>query len=212
VNALARRAVWLLVSLAVVIVAGLGLRSVSTLFSGEDLTLVRGLAGDRTAWETALAHGASWLGRSSVLVPAAVVIAVAAAWRRRASRGVAVVVGMLGAIIIQNVDKGLIGRPRPPVHELERVSGTSFPSGHATEATAFFLVLAIVLMPGLARRWARLLAGGVTIAVIAAVALSRVYLGVHYPTDVVSGILLGGTWGAITAMVIDPSGDSHVDP
>jgi undecaprenyl-diphosphatase len=212
VNALARRVVWLLVSLAVVIVAGLGLRSVSTLVADEDLTLVRGLAGDRTAWETVLAHGASWLGRSSVLVPAAVVIAVAAAWRHRAPRGVAVVVGMLGAIVIQNVDKALIGRPRPPVHELERVSGTSFPSGHATEATAFFLVLAIVLVPGISRRWVRLLAGAATIAIIAAVALSRVYLGVHYPTDVVSGMLLGGTWGAITAMVIRPSDDSHVDP
>jgi undecaprenyl-diphosphatase len=212
VNALARRVVWLLVSLAVVIVAGLGLRSVSTLVAGEDLTLVRGMAGDRTAWETVLAHGASWLGRSSVLVPAAVVIAVAAAWRHRAPRGVAVVVGMLGAIVIQNVDKALIGRPRPPVHELERVSGTSFPSGHATEATAFFLVLAVVLVPGISRRWVRLLAGAATIAIIAAVALSRVYLGVHYPTDVVSGMLLGGTWGAITAMVIRPSDDSHVDP
>jgi membrane-associated phospholipid phosphatase len=212
VNALARRVVWLLVSLAVVIVAGLGLRSVSTLVAGEDLTLVRGMAGDRTAWETVLAHGASWLGRSSVLVPAAVVIAVAAAWRHRAPRGVAVVVGMLGAIVIQNVDKALIGRPRPPVHELERVSGTSFPSGHATEATAFFLVLAIVLVPGISRRWVRLLAGAATIAIIAAVALSRVYLGVHYATDVVSGMLLGGTWGAITAMVIRPSDDSHVDP
>jgi undecaprenyl-diphosphatase len=210
VNALARPAFWLLISLALLILGGLGLHGLATLMPGEDLALVRGAAGDRTPFLTVLAHGASWLGRSAVLVPCAVVIALVAALLRRPWRGLAVIVGVLGAIIIQNVDKALVGRPRPPVHQLEAVSGTSFPSGHATEATAFFLVLAAVLMPGSAPRWVRPLVAGTAIVIIVAVALSRVYLGVHYPTDVVAGMLLGGSWGMLTATAVSASGHSHV--
>jgi undecaprenyl-diphosphatase len=210
VNALARPAFWLLISLALLIVAGLGLYGLATLMHGEDLALVRSAAGDRTPFLTALAHGVSWLGRSAVLVPAAIAIALVAARRRRPLPGLAVIAGVLGAIVIQNVDKALVGRPRPPVHQLEAVSGTSFPSGHAAEAAAFFLVVAVMLVRGARARWMRLLVAGTAIVLIAAVALSRVYLGVHYPTDVAAGLLLGGTWGALTATAGSASGRSHV--
>jgi undecaprenyl-diphosphatase len=210
VNALARPALWLLISLAMVIAAGLGLHGLATLMPGEDLALVRGAAGDRTPFLTALAHGASWLGRSAVLVPAAIVIALVAALVRRPLPGLAVLAGVLGAILIQNVDKAIVARPRPPVHELEAVSGTSFPSGHATEATAFFLVLAVVLVSGSPPHRVRLLVAGTAIVIVAAIAVSRVYLGVHYPTDVVAGILLGGSWGVLTATTLGASGHSHV--
>jgi undecaprenyl-diphosphatase len=210
VNALVRPAFWLLISLAMVIVAGLGMHGLATLMPGEDLALLRAAVGDRTPFLTALAHGASWLGRSAVLVPAAIVIALVAALLRRPLRGLAVLVGVLGAILIQNVDKAVVARPRPPVHELEPVSGTSFPSGHATEATAFFLLLAVVLVSGSPPRRVRLLVAGTAVVIIAAVALSRVYLGVHYPTDVVAGMLLGGSWGVLTATALGASGRSHV--
>jgi undecaprenyl-diphosphatase len=202
VNAPARRALWLIISLALLIVAGLGLHRLATLVSGEDLALVRALAGDRTSPLTALAHGASWVGRGAVLVPCAVAIALGALLRRRPAPGLAPIVGVLGAIIIQTVDKALVARPRPPVHELEHVSGTSFPSGHATDATAFFLALAIVLIAGSPPRWARIVTALAALVIIAAVAMSRVYLGVHYPTDVVAGILLGAAWGMVSAVVL----------
>jgi undecaprenyl-diphosphatase len=199
VNPLARRAAWLPAWLIAVILAGIGLHLLATLVSGEDLRLVRDLAGDRSPAVTALAHGASWLGRSVVLLPAAIVIFVGATILRRPMAGVAVLVGVLGAIIVQNVDKVIVNRPRPPVQRLEHVSSTSFPSGHATESTAFFLVLAAALLAGLAPRWARPLVAATTLGVIVAVALSRVYLGVHYPTDVAAGVLLGAAWATITA-------------
>ena len=209
-KALARPIVWLLISLALLIVAGLGLYGLATLMSSEDLALVREAAGDRTPFLTVLAHGASWLGRSAVLVPAAVVIAVAAARLHRPLRWLAPLAGILGAIVIQNAVKAIVARPRPPVHRLESVSSTSFPSGHATEATAFFLVLAVVLVRGSHALSVRLLLPGAALVIIAAVALSRVYLGVHYPTDVVAGMLLGGAWGVLTARAFTASGHSHV--
>lgn len=210
VNPVAHRAQWLPAWLIALAVAGLGLHLLAMLVPGEDLTLVRDLAGDRSPALTALAHGASWLGRSVVLVPAAIVIALGATALRRPLHGVAVLVAILGAIVLQNADKAIIARPRPPVHRLEHVSSTSFPSGHATESTAFFLVLAAVLYTGVASWWARRLVAATTLVIIAAVALSRVYLGVHYPTDVVAGMLLGGAWATITAATLIASGHDPV--
>lgn len=201
-NPIARRAAWLPAWLIAVILAGLGLHLLALLVPGEDITLVRDLAGDRSSALTTLAHGASWLGRSVVLVPAAIVIALGATALRKPLHGVAVLVAVLGAILLQNADKAIVARPRPPVHRLEHVSSTSFPSGHATESTAFFLVLAAVLYAGVAPRWARRLVAATTLVVIAAVALSRVYLGVHYPTDVAAGMLLGGAWATITVATL----------
>lgn len=198
----ARRALWLPIALVLLVVSGLGLRGLSTLVSGADLALVRDLAGDRAAVWTACAHGFSWLGRSAVLIPLSVVIALLAAARGRPHRGLAVVGGVLGAVLLQNIDKALIGRPRPPVHQLERVSGTSFPSGHATEATAFVVVVLLAALAGARSPWLRLAAVAGAIAVAGGVALSRVYLGVHYPTDVLAGMLLGGAWGASCALVL----------
>ena len=185
------------------ILCGIGLRALSTLVAGADLNAVRGLAGDRSATSTALAHAASWLGRSHVLVPCAGVVGIWAIAAGRRAEGLTVIAGMLGAVIIQNVDKAIIGRPRPPVPELEHVSGTSFPSGHATEATAFFLLMLVAIPPG---AWSRCPVRWVAIIAVAAaitcVALSRVYLGVHYPTDVAAGILLGAAWSALTARIL----------
>ncbi len=205
-----RQILWLLGSLAGLVVAGLGLHALSTLVAGEDLRLVREAARDRSAGVTALAHAASWLGRSVVLVPVAVGLGLIAAAAHRPRRGAALIVAILGAIVIQNVDKALVDRPRPPVGELERVSGTSFPSGHATESSAFFIALAIGLLTGVAGRWARLLIAAATLVIIAAVGASRVYLGVHYPTDVIAGVVLGGSWGAIAARTLSASGQSHL--
>jgi undecaprenyl-diphosphatase len=210
VNPIARRALWLTAWLIAVILAGLGLHLLAMLVPGEDLTLVRDLAGDRDSTLTTLAHGASWLGRSAVLVPAGILIGLGAIALGRPLRGIAVPVAVLGAIVIQNADKAIVARPRPPVHQLEHVSSTSFPSGHATESTAFFLVLAAMFYASGASLWARRLVVATTIVVIAAVALSRVYLGVHYPTDVVAGMLLGAAWATITAATLIASGHSHV--
>jgi undecaprenyl-diphosphatase len=186
------------------VLLAVGLRGLSTLVSSGDLSLVADAVQARSPALTTIAHGASWLGRSGVLVPSAVVIALAATARGRPAAWM-LVVGIVGAVVVQNLAKALIERPRPPVHRLEQVSGTSFPSGHATEATAFFVLLAVWGLRSCRSGPVRLAAALAAGLVIAAVGVSRVYLGAHYPTDVAGGIVLGAGWAAIVAATFHPS-------
>jgi undecaprenyl-diphosphatase len=73
---------------------------------------------------------------------------------------------------------------------------TSFPSGHALGAAAFWTAVAVLLLPRLGR-----LVWVIAVAVPLLVGLSRVLLGVHYPSDVVAGLLVGWSWtAAVTAV------------
>jgi undecaprenyl-diphosphatase len=91
-------------------------------------------------------------------------------------------------------------RPRPPeAGRLVEVTGFSLPSGHTLDATIVLGTLAIVLIALLRGRLARTAVALVALGAIAVAGASRVYLGVHWATDVLTGWLLGGAWVAACA-------------
>jgi len=109
-------------------------------------------------------------------------------------------IALLGGSLLSDVAKAVLGRERPRVVPwLADVSSPAFPSGHAMRAMVVYVTLAwliarLATTPSL-RRAAWILAGAVTLAV----GSSRVHLGVHYPSDVVGGFLLGGAWILLVA-------------
>jgi len=114
---------------------------------------------------------------------------------------VAVALSLGGAMLISDVVKPLVGRPRPPVEHLQAVGGYSFPSGHATQASAFWFSLVLAIRARATPVTVGLAGAGAAL-IVAAVALSRVYLGVHYPSDVVAGVLLGTGWAMYVARTV----------
>lgn len=95
-------------------------------------------------------------------------------------------------------------RERPPALDRLVFEDTySFPSGHSVFAAVFFTMLAVELTRSLPRRWpwARAAAIAACVALALTVGASRVWLGVHYPTDVLGGLLLGAGWVLVVALV-----------
>lgn len=145
----------------------------------------------RTSWLDRGFMIVTWLGSLYVLLPTSLVLA----WR--ASRGTLpraaafVPTALIGAALLARLAKLAIERPRPDMFPalISMPADASFPSAHAMQVTA--LVAAWLLRPGSRPAGGEALAGGL---LIAAVALSRVYLQVHYPSDVAFGIAAALLW------------------
>lgn len=126
------------------------------------------------------------------------VLAAAAAlvlWlRRRRDEAALVALAMAGAPVLSGLVKALVGRSRPVVAVVVgRASGKSFPSGHAlTSFVAVGLLVLLVWPTASARQRALLVAAAVLM--VATIGFSRLALGVHYLTDVLSGWLIGALW------------------
>ena len=194
------RAARLVLGLVVFVLIGWAAGALWTAVVGSgELQVIRDIADERSPGVTAAAKVVTWAGSAYVLVPLALIccpVLYRAGLRREA---LAVALSLAGAMLISDAIKLLVSRPRPGVEHLQAVTGSSFPSGHATQASAFWFSLVLALRAArVAPRRVRL-ATGLAIALVLAVALSRVYLGVHYPADVIAGILLGTAWAMFVA-------------
>jgi undecaprenyl-diphosphatase len=110
-------------------------------------------------------------------------------WHSAIALALAVVLTQLVVAVL----KELVERPRPPANDaVTDAGGFSFPSGHSATSAALFGVLALVAARHL-EGGARRAAAALGVALIAAVGVSRILLGAHYPTDVLAGWLTGGT-------------------
>lgn len=156
--------------------------------------------GDETAREivenlhsaalVSVAKVVTWFGSGAVVWALAAICAALLAWRRRWAEFWVLVAGMVITQIGITEIKDAVDRPRPP-DPLVSTSGSSFPSGHAAHSV-FYLWLAVTIVlrlrPGMARGAAVVTAG---FALTALIGLSRVYLQVHYLSDVSAGWALG---------------------
>jgi undecaprenyl-diphosphatase len=190
----------LLLGLAAFVLAGWGVGEWwLSLVGSADLDAVREVAAQRSPGVTELARLVTWAGSAYLLVPLALLACLALIRSGHSREALAVALSLAGGMLLSSWVKLLVARPRPPVEHLQEVSGPSFPSGHATQASAFWLSLAFALRASGAPRRVSAAATALAIVVVVVVAWSRVYLGVHYPGDVAAGVLLGGGWAAFVA-------------
>ena len=168
--------------------------------------------GDRTAWDAAHDLQADWLtdtakaittlGSGWVVYPLATLAAIFLAVRRHWMEFWSVVIGVaLIAFFVPEI-KAWTDRPRPP-DPLISVGGSAYPSAHAAQATLYTwlaITLALRVVPGITRR-SLVIAAGIVLTVV--IGLTRVYLRVHWLSDVAGGWALGASaFSAVAAVVL----------
>ena len=162
-----------------------------------DLAVVQAAVDHRTTALTPLMHRFSDLGGELTVEIILAVALLALLVARRWVDALGVLGATVGTLYLYEFIVRWVGRHRPPVEHLENPGGSSFPSGHVANSTALYLAILLALFvfvrsPGW--RAALLLIAGL---LVVGIAVSRVYLGLHYPTDDIAGFLIGAAWALI---------------
>jgi undecaprenyl-diphosphatase len=193
--AVAGAALWVFIEIAFEVVSGS--RVVST-----DHRVINLVATLRTPTLDRVMYTFTYLGEalSLALVCGASVLVFAIA--RRYREAVLLALSLVAGSVFFSAVKLLVNRPRPPLEDARIVQGgLSFPSGHSTLTAMLYGTLAYFIIRALRREWPRIAVGVVAGLLVLAVGISRIYLGVHYPSDVVAGWAAGVVWlGLIFAM------------
>lgn len=146
-------------------------------------------------------HTITNMGDVPIVSLTALVLALALYDRHRYRQTAVVIAGVAGAAAFNLVLKTLFARERPDLwHQVITVDGYSFPSGHSM-ASAALAAAVMVAVRGTKYQRAAFIIGPVYLGIVG---LSRCYLGVHYPSDVVAGWLLSVGWVALVAIIIKP--------
>ena len=146
------------------------------------------------------------LGGYPVLT-AVVLIASIALWLAARGRATAfLLLSAVGATVLTNIGKAAFSRQRPDVGDhLDLTFTASFPSGHASMSATVWLTLAVIAMGLAAKPGLRAFALFTGIALTVIIGASRLYLGVHWPSDVLAGWALGTAWVAASWLIVRPS-------
>ena len=146
-------------------------------------------------WVEATFRDLTSLGSPVVLTLVTIAVVGYLLLERKRETAVFVVLAVGGGAVLETLLKLGFARPRPElVSHLVDVNSFSFPSGHATMATITYLTLGVLLARVQDRRRIKLYLLAVAILVALTVGISRVYLGVHWPTDVLAGWCVGAAW------------------
>jgi undecaprenyl-diphosphatase len=167
---------------------------------GDGLTVF-----DRPTWQwfvehrspaaTTVAKIVTTAGSTLTMGILAGVVTVALWWRGHRGDAVMTAVVGAGAGLIVAVGKRVVGRPRPPAEfRLVTETNASFPSGHALASMAILGVFTVLLVAAIRPPIGRIAVAATALLLIALIGASRLYLGVHWATDVLGGWLTGAAW------------------
>jgi undecaprenyl-diphosphatase len=149
------------------------------------------------AWVQEAVRDVTSLGSFSILGFITIVVVLDLLLRGKRQSGWYLAGCVIGGAILSTWLKTVFDRPRPDLPAVAKVFTASFPSGHATVSAVVFLTMGVLLAEAAAHRRLKVFYLGVAVFLTLMVGVSRVYLGVHYPTDVLAGWMLGTAWALI---------------
>ena len=159
-----------------------------------------------TPWVTGVMEGVSWMGSTTGLLLAAIAAVGVLVGRRYVRAAALVALSLAGAQALTALLKVEFARPRPSfAHPVVAQShGYSFPSGHATASIAVYGALAYLAVSTAREGVIRTACGVGALILVGMIGFSRVYLGKHFPSDVIAGWCVGLAWLSILVLVLFP--------
>ena len=199
---------WIVVTGAII---GLGALLVHVVLHGAfgswDYDIVRDLAGDRTGPLTDASWVGSGLAETVTVVTAGLGLTIFLIVKRAWPAVGLVVLSLVLEITAYLAVTNLVHRQRPFVEQLEqRRQGASFPSGHTAAAVVLYILIAVVVTMYVTNVLARRLAWAAVVLVPVVVALSRIYRGMHHPTDAAAGALMGAGCVIVALLAVRTAG------
>jgi undecaprenyl-diphosphatase len=171
-----------------------------------DVAVLQWMHRHNTTLLTQMAVELTYLGTGTVVL---MIVAVAALflWHTEHKHSARLLLASVaGNIILNGMLKLVFHRDRPTVFEWQTTAvSSSFPSGHAMSATVCYGTVAYLVMRLQKHHWSRVLTGVAAVILILLVCATRLYLGVHYPSDVIAGILVGLAWAAFCMATLEAS-------
>jgi len=196
----------------------------SEVVEGDTMAFDRAiLVAFRSAADPAVPIGPRWLAEAMTDVtafgslPGLLLVTAAAAGylllSRRARTALFVLAATGGGLALGALLKLAYARPRPDlVPHLVDVASASFPSGHATDSAIVYLTLGALVARSVPQRGLRVYILSVAILLTLLIGVSRVYLGVHWPSDVVAGWTIGAAWALACSLAYALSGPAPGSP
>ena len=146
----------------------------------------------------------TFLGTGSVVVTMVGVAAMFLWLTRHKYSAMLLLIATIGGILLNNLLKVGFGRPRPQVFDWgTQVVSLSFPSGHAMSSAVVYGTVAYLAARLQKKRWQRVVTFLVAGTLILLICISRLYLGVHYPSDVIAGVIIGLAWAGFCMALLE---------
>ncbi len=169
-----------------------------------DDSVIRWMGAHHTKMLDAIAIEITALGTGTVVLMIVTVAGLFLVLTQHKYSALLLLVSTFGGLVLNGILKIGFNRPRPAIFlpEVNTIS-SSFPSGHAMNAAIVYGTVAYLAARLHKRRWARALVMTAALIVIVLISVSRLYLGVHYPSDVVAGVAIGIAWAGFCMATLE---------
>lgn len=172
------------------------------MINGFDRSIIDAIQSLEAPWLTPIMQIFTLIGSTKVVMLLIISITILLLWKFRArSQGYFFFFAMIGTGVLNQTLKFIFKRARPEFHRLAEAGGYSFPSGHTMMGFSLYALFTYLLW-----RHIRSTAGRIALVVFAIfmfgmIATSRIYLGVHYPSDILGGVLASAFWLTFTTLL-----------
>lgn len=167
-----------------------------------DMSIIGVIQGMEMPWLTKVLKFFTWIGSGSVVAPVTFIafflLYFIFKYRQQAFLFVSVIAG---TVLLNELLKLYFKRERPEIYRIIDAGGFSFPSGHTMMAFSLYTIITYVAWRNVKSSFGRVLLVLFATFMISMIAVSRIYLGVHYPSDIVGGLAASALWVTIAVTV-----------